>query len=84
MAAMHVSLPDLLKAWVENEVKSGRYASASDYFSDLIRRDQAARQALADALAEGVASGLSPHTIPDIIRDTKARVAMDFPRHLAE
>jgi len=74
MAALQVSLPDMLKAWVENEVKSGRYASASEYFSDLIRRDQAARQALADALAEGAARGLSPRAIPDIIRDTKARL----------
>lgn len=74
MAAIHVSLPDLLKAWVENEVKSGRYASESDYFSDLIRRDQAARRALDDALAEGASSGQSPRTIPDIIRDTKARL----------
>jgi len=74
MAAMHVSLPDLLKAWVESEVKSGRYASASDYFGDLIRRDQAARQALADALAEGAASGFSKRTISEIIRDTNARL----------
>lgn len=75
MGAIHVSLPEFLKEWVENEVKSGRYASASDYFSDLIRRDQAARQALADALAEGAASGVSPRRIPDIIRETKARLA---------
>jgi antitoxin ParD1/3/4 len=75
MGAMHVSLPDFLREWVENEVKSGRYASASDYFSDLIRRDQAARQALADALEEGAASGPSARTIPDIIRETKARLA---------
>jgi len=74
MGAIHVSLPDFLREWVENEVKSGRYASASDYFSDLIRRDQAARRALENALAEGAASGLSPRTIPDIIRDTKARL----------
>jgi len=75
MGAMDVSLPDFLKEWVENEVKSGRYASASDYFSDLIRRDQAARRALEDALAEGAASGPSSRTIPEIIRDTKARLA---------
>lgn len=74
MGAIHVLLPDFLKEWVEDEVKSGRYASASNYFSDLIRRDQAARQALAGALAEGAASGASPRTIPDIIRDTNARL----------
>ncbi|HUO88309.1 MAG TPA: type II toxin-antitoxin system ParD family antitoxin [Rhizomicrobium sp.] len=75
MGAMHVSLPDFLREWVEKEIKSGRYASASDYFSDLIRRDQAARHALEEALAEGAASGPSTRTIPEIIRDTKARLA---------
>lgn len=74
MGAIQVSLPDFLRQWVENEIKSGRYASANDYFSDLIWRDQAARKALADALAEGATSGLSPRSIPDIIRDTKARI----------
>ena len=75
MSTMNVSLPGPLETWVEDEVKSGRYASASEYFSDLIRRDQAARKVLADALTEGAASGPSSRTIPEIIRDTKARLA---------
>jgi hypothetical protein len=29
-----------------------------------------------DALVEGTASGVSPRTIPDIIRDTKARLGI--------
>lgn len=37
---MNVSLPDSLKAWVEEQVATGRYSSASDYVRDLIRRDQ--------------------------------------------
>jgi antitoxin ParD1/3/4 len=60
MATMNVSLPDALKAFVEGQVETGRYANASDYVRDLIRRDQeraqklAAMQALVD---EGLASG---------------------------
>lgn len=40
MATMNVSLPEPLKAWVESQAESGRYANASDYVRDLIRRDQ--------------------------------------------
>lgn len=40
MATMNVSLPDLMKDWVEAQTKTGRYANASDYVRDLIRKDQ--------------------------------------------
>ena len=40
MATMNVSLPDPMKDWVEAQAKTGRYANASDYVRDLIRRDQ--------------------------------------------
>ena len=59
MATMNVSLPDPLKDWVETQVKTGRYANASDYVRDLIRRDQEAKDSLVDALEAGAASGHS-------------------------
>ncbi|MEM1105510.1 MAG: type II toxin-antitoxin system ParD family antitoxin [Pseudomonadota bacterium] len=40
MATMNVSLPEALKAFVEAQVETGRYANTSDYIRDLIRRDQ--------------------------------------------
>lgn len=40
MATMNVSLPDPMKDWVEAQTETGRYANASDYVRDLIRRDQ--------------------------------------------
>ncbi|MEM6440662.1 MAG: type II toxin-antitoxin system ParD family antitoxin [Pseudomonadota bacterium] len=42
MATMNVSLPDQMKEWVEAQARGGRYANASDYVRDLIRRDQEA------------------------------------------
>ena len=60
MAPMNVSLPDPMKAWVEAQTETGRYANASDYVRDLIRKDQertakiGAMQTLVD---EGLASG---------------------------
>lgn len=40
MATMNISLPEPLKLWVEAQARAGRYANASDYVRDLIRRDQ--------------------------------------------
>lgn len=57
MATMNISLPDKMKEWVEEHVASGRYANASDYIRDLIRRDNAKREALVQALIEGEESG---------------------------
>jgi len=39
MATMNISLPEQMKVWVEECVQSGRYANASDYVRDLIRKD---------------------------------------------
>ena len=69
MATMNISLPDLMKQWVEGQAETGRYSNASDYVRDLIRRDQermakvAHMQLLVD---EGRASGVSDETMADI------------------
>jgi len=59
MATMNVSLPDQMKNWVEECVKSGRYANASDYVRDLIRQDHIKLEQLRQALIEGESSGPS-------------------------
>jgi antitoxin ParD1/3/4 len=64
MATMNVSLPDQMKNWVEECVKSGRYANASDYVRDLIRQDHIKLERLRQALIEGENSG--PSTSLDI------------------
>lgn len=47
MAQINVSLPDGLKAWVDEQVASGRYSSPSDYIRDVLREaeDRAAQLA---------------------------------------
>ncbi|MBD1400892.1 type II toxin-antitoxin system ParD family antitoxin [Pelovirga terrestris] len=64
MATMNVSLPDQMKNWVEECVKTGRYANASDYVRDLIRQDHIKLERLRQALIEGENSG--PSTSLDI------------------
>ena len=44
MASMNVSVPDLMRDWVQSRIESGQYASVSDYVRALIRRDQAAAE----------------------------------------
>ena len=78
MATMNVSLPDKMKSWVERQAETGRYANASDYIRDLIRRDQenAAElvhlQALID---EGLDSGVSDKTMDEILAEAREEVA---------
>ena len=60
MATMNVSLPEPMKAWVEHQAASGHYGNASDYVRDLIRKDQARKEAIAAlqaAITKGVESG---------------------------
>ena len=40
MATMNISLPDAMKAWVEEQVATGRYANSSDVVRDLVRKAQ--------------------------------------------
>ena len=60
MGTMNISLPDPMKSWVESQTRTGRFANASDYMRDLIRRDQAWAEVIAtlqSAVDEGVQSG---------------------------
>lgn len=58
MTELTISLPPVLKQWIDERVAQGLYADATDYVRDLLRRDQAAEddswlQAMID---EGLAS----------------------------
>lgn len=60
MGTMNISLPDPMKAWVEDQARSGRYANSSDYVRDLIRRDRLRLEAIMElqaAIDAGLASG---------------------------
>lgn len=77
MATMNVSLPDAMKAWVEEQVQTGRYGNSSDYVRDLVRRDQerTAKKAEFERLVrEGIDSGISPLSMDDI----RARARRDL------
>ena len=78
MATMNVSLPDAMKDWVETQAASGRYANASDYVRDLIRRDQEKTEKIARLKAlidEGRESGPSNMTLDEIFDEARRRAA---------
>jgi antitoxin ParD1/3/4 len=54
---MNISLPDSMKAFVDERVKSRGYGSHSEYLRDLVRKDEL--EASKDALRAMVAEGLS-------------------------
>lgn len=56
MTTMNISLPETLKAFVDEQVASRGYGSASEYLRELIRGERD-RQHLRGLLLDGAASG---------------------------
>ena len=69
---MSFALPESLREYIDERVRSGQYGNTSEYLRDLIRRDKAdqAKQRLRELITEGLASGparpLSPNAIADL------------------
>ncbi|HRH40012.1 MAG TPA: type II toxin-antitoxin system ParD family antitoxin [Pyrinomonadaceae bacterium] len=59
MATMTISLPEPMREFVEAEVSSGNYGSASELFRELVRERQKrkAQERLETLLLEGLESG---------------------------
>ena len=59
MQSMNISLPEPLKEFVDGQIASGRYSSASEYVRELIRADQKrkAEDRIDALLLEGLDSG---------------------------
>ncbi len=45
MTSLNISLPEVLKAYVEGQVASGDWGTPSEYIRDLIRQDKERRMA---------------------------------------
>ena len=69
MATMNISLPDQMKAWVEAQTEDGRYANASDFVRDLIRKEQVKAEKIAvlqEMVRVGVESGVGAMSMEDL------------------
>ena len=71
-----ITITDQMENWVKAQVDSGKYGNDSEYFQDLIRRDQDSREAetqLRFMLDEAEASGKSDRTPQAIWAAEEAR-----------
>ena len=67
MTSMNISLPETLKLFVEEQVSSGGYSTASEYLRELIREAQRRRdrRELESKLLAGLQSPTSEMTADD-------------------
>jgi antitoxin ParD1/3/4 len=67
MQSMNISLPEPLKQYVDGQISTGRYSSASEYVRELIRADEKrkAEEQLEAKLLEGLNSAESELTPSD-------------------
>lgn len=70
---MTISLPDTMREFVESEVTSGEYGSASELFRELVRERQKSKKQehLETLLLEGLESGQAVEVTPDYIKQRR-------------
>ena len=76
MTRKTITIPNAMEDWVKSQVAAGRYASDSEYFRDLVRRDQeqnARTRALKAAIQEGLDSDDSESTVGEIWGEAEGR-----------
>ena len=61
MKTLNISLPDSMRAFIDEQIAQGGYSTASEYIRDLIRQaqKQTAQERLDSLLLEGLESGES-------------------------
>jgi antitoxin ParD1/3/4 len=82
MAAIRktITLTEQQDEWVKARIATGDFTNDSEYFRDLIRRDQARSEeleVLRRALAEGERSGISTRSPDDILNAARERLRAD-------
>jgi antitoxin ParD1/3/4 len=80
MTSVNISLPEVLKDYVEEQVVSGGYGTVSEYIRDLIRQDQQrkAQQRLETLLLESLnsepATAMTADDWADIRNTVRAKI----------
>ena len=83
MATMNISLPDKMKEWVEAQAETGRYANASDFIRDLIRKELEKGKTkawLETEIEKGYASGFHESTVDEFFQSATAAANAKSPR----
>ena len=76
MTTLNVSLPDAMKAFIESQVQTGQYASASDYIRALVREAQKrqAAEELEARLLAAVESNDFREVTPELFDRLRSRI----------
>ena len=61
-----ITLTDKQDEWIKSQIANGDYTNDSEYFRDLIRRDQDKFGILKATVEKGLASGVSNRTVDEI------------------
>ena len=76
MSRLTISMPDQMNEWVAAQISSGRYGNLSEYFRDLVRRDQERREGaigeLRVMLDRAEASGISERSLGEMLQAARA------------
>lgn len=71
MSRLTISMPEHMNDWVEAQISVGRYGNVSEYFRDLVRRDQENRESaiaeLRSLIEHAEASGISKRTLSEVL-----------------
>jgi antitoxin ParD1/3/4 len=72
---MSFALPEALRSYVDQRVRSGAYGNTSEYLRELIRKDQEeqAKKQLRELIKEGIESGKGRPITPKIAAELKER-----------
>jgi antitoxin ParD1/3/4 len=76
MPTMNISLPESLREFVETQVESGDYSSASEFIRTLLRREQKdqEQEQLELRILEGLSSGGVVEVSPDVWNQLRRRL----------
>jgi antitoxin ParD1/3/4 len=76
MTSMNITLPEPMRRFVEEQIATGSYGTASEYVRALIREDQKrrAQERLEALLLEGLDSGDPIEATPEFWHELKTRL----------
>lgn len=69
-----ITLTDAQDDWIKARVANGDFSNDSEYFRDLVRRDQEKERLLKTAIDEGLTSGPSQRGVDEIWAAAEARL----------
>ncbi len=76
MTSMNITLPEPMRQFIEEQINSGSYSTASEYVRTLIREDQKrkAQERLEALLLEGLDSGAPIEATPEFWQELRGRI----------